>query len=334
VPPSVCTTVTIDVRAVAPEGGHQVVIDVFAPSPGAEDVSVLWWLQPGGGMSRKYWDLDVPADVGSYSFARYLAGRGFVAVAIDHLGVGESSRPANGFDLTCEVLADVNAYAFDQVVAGLRMGTLVEHLPPLPGLVSVGCGHSAGAGLTVYQQARYRSHGALCLLGYGGRGLPSHLDPEILRYANDPEALRRDIVDIVRARNPDPLPTFPRGNAEFLVGVPVAEPVHKALVAARTNMLAVAGFSTMVPGSAAPEIALIDVPVFMGHGESDIGAPLHEVGSDFSGNDDVTLYRLSGSGHNHNVSPNRERLWGRAAAWAEALRLGTNAAVGNSDRHW
>ncbi|MCW2915406.1 MAG: alpha/beta hydrolase [Actinomycetia bacterium] len=317
---TVRTSFVIDVGVVAPEGGHQVVVDVFAPSAGVEDVSVLWWLQPGGGMSRRYWDLDVPADVGNYSFARYLASRGFVAVAIDHLGVGESSRPADGFSLTSEVVADVNAYAFDQVIAGLRSGTLVDDLPPLPGLVSIGCGHSAGASLTIYQQARHRSHQALCLFGYGGRGLPSYLDPELVRYANDPEALRRDIVDLVRARNPDPLPTLPRGNSELLVAVPIAESVHEALVAARTNLLAVAGFSTMIPGNAAPEIAMIDVPVFIGHGDKDIGAPLHEVGSDFSGSDDVTLYRLAESGHNHNVSPNRERLWGRVVAWADAFR--------------
>ena len=77
----------------------------------------------------------------------------------------------------------------------------------------------------------------------------------------------------------------------------------------------------MIPGNAAPEIAAIDVPVLIAHGDKDIGAPAHEVVGEFAASHDVSLYVLEESGHNHNVSPNRERLWDRMIGWARAIGL-------------
>ena len=309
----------IDVSAVAPAGGKFVAVEVHLPAGGVPSAPLLWWCQPGGGMSRKYWDLDVPADLGNYSMAAHLAAAGHIAVTVDHLGVGESSRPDDGFTLNPQVLADVNAHATTAVMEGLRAGTLVDGIGAVPELRSIGVGHSTGASLTVHQQARHRSHAAIALLGFGGRGLPSHLSDEEKAYADDPERLRRDIVDLVRSKYDDPLPMMPRGSSEFLVAVPMEEPVHEALVAARTNMLALAGYSSMIPGNAGPEIAAIDVPVFVGLGDKDIGEPPHDVPSEFTSCHDVTLFVLEESGHNHNVSPNRERLWTRLISWAAAV---------------
>lgn len=309
---------SVDIATVAAARGERVAVEVFLPSTPAGP-ALIWWLQSGGGMSRRYWSLEVPGETENYSFVRYLTAQGFIAVTIDHLGTGDSSRPSDGFALTPELIADINAEAHQRIHAGLTDGTLIEGLRPLPALSSIGCGHSMGAALTVYQQARHRSHRALCLLGFGGRGLPSHLPPPLAPYADAPEALRRDLVAVVRTLYPEPLPIMPRGNDDFLISVPIPPRVRKALSLTRTNLLAVTGLSVMVPGSAAAEIAAIDVPVFLGHGDHDIGPPLHEVGADFSASDDVTLYRLTGSGHNHNVSPNRERLWQRITTWATKL---------------
>ena len=314
-------TLKIDVSAVAPAGGTSIAVDIFLPPSPVELKPVLWWLQPGGGMSRRYWDLDVPAELGNYSAARHFARHGYVTITVDHLGIGTSSRPDDGFTLTPQVVADVNAYAFAHVVEGLHTGTLLEGVDAMPDLVSIGAGHSMGASLTVHQQARHQSHRAVCLLGFGGRGLLSHLSEDEKRFADDPDALRREIVTLVKARYPDPLPMMPRGSSEFLVAIPMSEPVHEALVEARTNLLALAGFSSMIPGNAAPEIAAIDVPVMIAHGDKDIGAPAHEVVGEFTASNDLTLYVLEESGHNHNVSPNRERLWNRMLGWAAAVGL-------------
>ena len=74
----------IDVTAVAPPGVHTLVADVFLPAHErmAADPQVLCCL-PGGGMSRRYFDLEVTdTALGNYSMARHLAGQGFVVITL------------------------------------------------------------------------------------------------------------------------------------------------------------------------------------------------------------------------------------------------------------
>jgi alpha-beta hydrolase superfamily lysophospholipase len=310
----------IDVSGVAPPGATVVVADVFAPRPAqVGNPPVLACCLPGGGMSRRYFDLDVAPAEGNYSMARHLADRGLIVATIDHLGVGESSRPADGYALTPATVADVNAHVTAEILDRLRRGGLAPSLPPLPAAVSVGIGHSAGAGLSVHQQARHRSHLALALLGYHGRGLPGHLTDEERGFAGDPDGLRREIARLVRQRFDDPLPMMARGSSQLLVAGPMSESVHDGLVAARTNLLALVGLSSMIPGSYGPELARIDVPVFLGLGSLDLTDATHQVPSQFPASRDVSLFVLQGAGHNHNVAANRERLWDRLAQWAHSV---------------
>lgn len=306
------TRITVDVSPVAPAGARVVVADVFVPAEMGPR-PVLMWLLPGGGMSRKYWDLNVSS--GTYSFARHFAQKGRLVVAVDHLGVGESSRPDDPFSLTPQMVADVNAFVFERVCADLRDGRLLSGLAPVANLASIGCGHSMGALLTVHQQARHSHHAAICLLGFSGRGLVEHLTPREAEYADHPAALRRDLVDLTRARYVDGLPVLREPSSDRSIGRVPTE-AHEALRAARANLLGAVGLSSLVPGNADPEISAIDVPVFIGHGDRDIGAPLHQVGGAFTASRDVTMYLLEESGHNHNVSPNRRRLWNRILDWS------------------
>ena len=310
----------VDVTAVAPPGATTVAAELFVPDPdhvGRRPVVVF--CLPGGGMSRRYFDLDVAPAEGNYSMARHLAGAGHFVVTIDHLGVGDSSRPEDGYALTPELLADVNNHVTAHILDGVRHGNLVAGLAALPAAVSIGVGHSAGAGLTVHQQARHRSHAAVALLGYHGRGLPGHLTDEERLFAGDPERLRREIARLVRRRYGDPLPMMARGSSRLLVGAPMTDAVHDALVAARTNLLALVGLSSMIPGSYGAELATIDVPVFLGLGSADLTDATHEVPSQFPASRDISLFVLAGAGHNHNVAANREQLWERLARWARAV---------------
>jgi hypothetical protein len=75
----------------------------------------------------------------------------------------------------------------------------------------------------------------------------------------------------------------------------------------------------MIPGSTGPEMASVAVPVFLGAGARDITGPPHEIPRAFTGSGDVTLFVLPDAGHNHNVAPNRHRLWDRLASWMAAL---------------
>jgi len=319
-PQPVAMTLAIDVTSVAPTGVHRVVADVFFPAGDemAEGARVLCCL-PGGGMARRYFDLDVDPAIGDYSMAKHLARQGFLVVTLDHPGVGDSDPPDDGYLLTPECVADVDAFAFDHILGQLRAGSLPDGVKPMPRLMSIGVGHSAGASITVYQQARHRSHRAIALLGYGGAGLASHLNDREKELAERPEAVRGEIASLVRERFGEPLPMQRRGSSDFLVGATLPEAVHAALLACRTPLLALVGLSSMIPGAAAPVLAQVDVPVFVAHGSRDIAGSLHAVPRIFPASNDITLFLLDDAGHNHNVAPTREQLWDRLGRWARAL---------------
>jgi pimeloyl-ACP methyl ester carboxylesterase len=308
----------VDVRDVAPAGASVVVGDVHVPERALgrdPDAVVLACCLPGGGMSRRWFDLDVAPSTGNYSFARHLAAAGYVVATIDHPGVGESDRPDDAWSLTPQVIADVDAHAVEQVRKRLASGTLTDDLPPLDVAATVGVGHSAGAIVTVHLQARHDAYDALVLLGFGGQGWREQLSENELAVADDPDAIRANVVELARARFAEPLPMPRRGSAPLLVVSPMEPEVHAALVAARSHMLAVLGLSSMIPGSLRPDVERVDVPVFVGVGEHDIAGPPHRVPASFTGCGDVTLYVLGGAGHNSNVHADREVLWDRIVRW-------------------
>ena len=313
-------TYSVDVREVAPAGAREVRFDVFSPAPPRSGPCTVWCCLPGGGMSRKYWDIDAPAEFGNYSMARHFAERGHVVVTVDPLGVGESSRPDDGYTLDIETVARVNAFVVEAVVDGLRRGAYAgRHGQSIAGVIGVG--HSAGAKITCAQQATSRSFDALCLLGFGAAGLPQALEADELRFAHDPEGLAREIVRLARARwGGDPLPPGTTATSPMLLaGMAVPEPVLAAAAATSSSLLALVGLSSMIPGSIDHLLAAVDVPVFVGVGRADIGGPPHEIPAAFPRSPDVTLFVLPDAGHNHNVAPNRRDLWDRMIAWMRQL---------------
>ena len=95
------------------EGALQIAVEVIAPENPKPLALVCL---PGGGMNRRYFDLQARND-DSYSFAAQMAARGFICVLIDHLGVGESSRPKDSYALTAELLTRANTHATDVVLS-------------------------------------------------------------------------------------------------------------------------------------------------------------------------------------------------------------------------
>ena len=92
----------------SPAGVRSLAVDVFLPEPLGRDPIVCCCV-PGGGMSRGYFDIEAPAALGNFSMARHLVDRGFIVVTLDPPGVGESDVPDDGYTLTPDVVADVNA---------------------------------------------------------------------------------------------------------------------------------------------------------------------------------------------------------------------------------
>ncbi|MWA02376.1 alpha/beta fold hydrolase [Actinomadura sp. LD22] len=138
---------------------------IFAPEDAAEVKGAILCLA-GGTYDKKYWHLEVPGHEG-YSFARRLARRGYVVIALDHLGVGGSADPTASGGVDLQLLASGDAAVAAQVRARLDDGMLVPGLRPLPHLPLIGAGHSMGACLTTMVQARAGAYDAVALLGYG-----------------------------------------------------------------------------------------------------------------------------------------------------------------------
>ena len=104
---------------------------------------------PGGGMTRRYFDLAVPG----YSFARYASERGFLVVLVDHPGTGDSDAPDDGWSLTPKAVASIEAAAVGRALAMLQAGA-VDGIPPLaPSTAVIGVAHSMGAHLLIHQAA-------------------------------------------------------------------------------------------------------------------------------------------------------------------------------------
>jgi pimeloyl-ACP methyl ester carboxylesterase len=294
-------TLRVDVADVAPAGVRTLAADVHVP----DELSVgpvVCCCVPGGGMSRGYFDIQAPPSVGNFSMARHLVERGVVVITLDSPGVGESDVPDDGYTLTPDVVADVNARAFDQL------------LEEWPDAHRIGVGHSAGGLLTVVQQARHRTYDALGLFGFGRGG---HAQFALTQEERDQAG---GIVELTRTRFGDPLPGGgSTATSPFLLGgMDVPPEALDALGAVKTRLLGVVGLTSMIPGSVDAEMAAVEVPVFLALGEHDIAGDPHLIPACFTASNDFTLFVLPGTGHNHNVAPERELLWERFLVWARA----------------
>jgi pimeloyl-ACP methyl ester carboxylesterase len=301
------------------EQALQIAVEIRLP-PKTGSLPVALVCLPGGGMNRRFYDLQAEGD-DSFSFADHMAKQGFIVVMIDTLGIGESTRPVDGYALTAELLAEANANVTRQLLDDLRSGAIDGQ--PRPGLASIGVGHSMGALLTVLQQSKYRQHAALVLLGFATRGLPEYLQPEARELAIDTLKVRAELVRLARDMFVVPYPRItrgPRGGDKDLYGSGNVEGRGvDALKAAIEPILPVPAYMSMLPGNVAPEAAQIDVPVFLGVGDKDMVGSPHQIPAAFSASPDVTLHILKETGHSHFLFPSRTGLFERLGAWARCI---------------
>ena len=105
----------------------------------------------------------------------------------------------------------------------------------------------------------------------------------------------------------------------MLLGVPVPEAARAGITRTGGALLAVVGLTSMIPGASGPELAAVDVPLFLGVGDRDITGEARRIPGQFPSARDITLFVLDDSGHNHNVAPTRQVLWERLHRWARSL---------------
>lgn len=301
------------------EGRLEMAVEIHFPKHLVPPAVTLVCL-PGGGANRRFFDLqppDSPHDVG-FSFARQMTARGFIVALVDHLGIGASSRPKDGYALSSDVLSQAADHVHEAITARVQAHYGSAFARPC----TIGVGHSMGALITVLQQAQKHTHAAVALLGFSTRGLPEYVPQPLHTLARDPVAMRAQLPTVARHMFKEPYPRLERAadsQALFASDRADARGISALKAAGEEPILPVPGFHAILPGNVAPEAASIDVPVFLGIGERDIVGPPGEVPSAFQGSPEVVLHVMPESGHSHFLFPTRFGLFEAIAVWTRSV---------------
>jgi len=254
----------------------------------------------GGGYRRIYWDLPFGSQ-GDYSFARYFTGRNKAVLAIDLLGMGESSQPDPESELSRLQIAAASARALQYAVGALRDGTWAR-----ASQVSVtGVGHSIGGMMIITQAAGHEGLDRVAVLGWANQ-------PMVLGDT-DPATLRADLI-------PSGYLPSPRQALRKLFYLPdVAASLIEADEALGTRTPSCLGRDALTPGIVHGAAAQIRVPVMVVHGMVDTSPDPHGEMAYFKGSTQLALNVLEGSAHCHNLATTRRLHWQRLDRWIDSL---------------
>jgi alpha-beta hydrolase superfamily lysophospholipase len=299
---------TVGLPGLVPGEDHRLAGWVFAPEavgPGGAVVVAV----PGGTRTKEYYDLQVPG-LSGYSFAEHLTARGHVVVALDHLGVGGSTRPRDAAVLGIELMAEALARAVAELRARVGAGTL-PGVARLADPYVVGVGSSVGGAVVLAQQARSGSYDALVTLG----------TPAAPGWRGD----RRTLADEQEA--PD---TVADGwdSGYVTMHQELLRPGRYWPDVPDDAVRADEATATVVPKRCLHELALprfvadfaaqVTIPVLLVHGERDHCPDPHGEPASFLSSRDITVFVVARSAHYHNVASTRAVMWNRIDAWMRA----------------
>ena len=310
----------LDVSASVPFAEHaHLAATVHLPAGSPRGLLVCW---PGGSYGRAYWDMQIPDHPG-YSFADHLTAQGFAVLAADHLGVGASSRPADGDRVDFESAAAAAAAFVSQVRELAAAGAPELGGTPLSGLPIVGVGHSLGACLTTVAQARHRCYDAVALLGFTHGAKDAAVSAAGADAAAAADSARETAVEQARA--------FFGESWDDVYGLAPRAPHHGWLHRPDVPAAVIAAddarverwprelyVQALTAGYSAEFAAAIECPVFLGFGDHDVPPVPHDDVRFYTASRDVTLYVLENAAHCHNFASTRTRLWDRIGRWAAA----------------
>lgn len=312
----------------------QIVATVFLPEPGRliERQPVVFAV-PGGGYSRGYYDMKFPRHTG-YSQAEHHVDRGLVVVAIDHLGVGQSS-PEAAQTVRIEDIAAANDFAVQAITERLRSGTAVAGYPSVDVGARIGMGQSMGGGVSVIMAARHRSYDAVAVLGYSAihTVLPMPKPDEKVRtsdyfdYSRDTANDEMSLAE-ASAHVPDFLyPFFWEDVPADIVEADTAGgyPIRTSAPPFGSATLPLCVVAMLAPGYIKTEAAELDIPVFIGLGERDTAPEPHCEAAGYRKSTDVSLFICERMAHMHNFASTRHKLWDRLAHWCTTVAAVTHA---------
>ena len=318
----------IDVTAAAPQLGDKVemAVTLTLPDPSVmPDRPVAIFACPGGGYSRHYFMMNFDRHEG-YDEAEWQARHGLIHIAIDHVGVGESSMP----DLSridFQVMAATHDSCVRQIAASLLDGTAAQDFPRLSSLFRVGMGQSMGGGVSILTQGRFATFDAIAPFGvsaihtvlpqrdkaafeHGIRRFDKVASGEVKSHLEH----NHEGVDYVYPFHWEDVPADILED-DMKGGYPIRQttPIYGSLTIPHCAV------QMMLPGAFAEDAARITVPVLVGDGERDTCPEPYREPAAYSASRDVSLYIVPRMAHMHNFASTREMLWRRLNDWSRMV---------------
>jgi len=331
--------ITVDVGEAAGLGQPaEVRASVILPEPDTlADRPVVAFARPSSSYARGYYTDALPgpgADAGSQ--ADFHARKGWIFVSIDTLGC-TGARTIDPEKLGYRALAAAGHAAEREILLRLANGVLAPDYPPVNQPLRLGIGHSLGAAIAIYQQARHASYDGLAVLGFSAvhshPATPPGGEPVVVAW------YPRD-AGIEECREPLNAAALPEtdngtdGDAWDAVAwgfhfddVPRAivqqDMAHYARVgrsdhagtdqppwyAQRTPERAAR--STLTPGVVALEAATVAVPVLCAMGVRDLVPDPPGEPKAYRSARSVDVFVAPRMGHVHNMASTRRLLWER-----------------------
>ena len=318
---------------------------IVLPDPEALPATpVVCFAKPGGGYSRGYYTADLPGPAKGAQ-ADWHVERGWIFVAIDHLGVGDSSLHA-AEALNLHTVAAGNHAAEQKLLSMLAEGALSEGYPRIVRPVTIGIGQSMGGCMTVVQQGRYHCYDGIGVLGKSavhtlpppapGEApivMPWYAHDRVLakshailnQAALDENAHRAHGMSLAWSFHYDDVPEdVVRADLESFGSAPADEAARRerpVMPWASLTFPGAVAAASLTPGIIAAEAAAVRVPVLVAMGERDtIPDPRGELRAYMSANS-VDFFVCPRMGHMHNFAGTRVLFWERIHAWAQWVCL-------------
>jgi pimeloyl-ACP methyl ester carboxylesterase len=338
----------VDVTAAADIGqSAKTAATVYLPEVSAlGQTPIVCFAFPGGGYTRRYFSFDMPGSSGGGQ-AGFHTDRGWVFVACDNLGFGDSTAPG-GDVLTLDNVAFGNEATVHAVMDKLRRGDLHPDFPAIEQATMLGIGQSMGGCFTIVLQGQRPTFDGIATMGYSGihtivptrPGTPPIAFPWLLRSGGltTPKVLNQRSLD--QAAGPHlggagdaeaaPQESFENPMAwafhwddepadivalDMQAGLEGAEVPEWHSVPPPPSC----GVLMVAPGAVATEAASITVPVLIAVGERDVVPNPWMEPSAFKSSTDISLFVCGRMAHMHNFAHTRAAFWQRIHSWGKGI---------------
>ncbi|MDB5425046.1 MAG: hypothetical protein JWQ29_2462 [Phenylobacterium sp.] len=322
----------------------QTAVTVYLPEGKLPERRIVCFAFPGGGYCRRYFSFDMPGASGGGQ-AGFHTDKGWIFVACDHLGFGDSTVP-EGNALTLDNVAAANHATVIEVMKRLETGALADGLGPVTPALKLGIGQSMGGCFTIVAQGQLGTFDAVGLLGYSAihtvvptrPGRPQPAWPWISRQSSLDAPMILNAAAMAGAETVGLAPPEPGGENPFqwsfhyddeppeIVAMDMAPPSPGAPLAEwRSATTPPCGAYMVAPGVVALEAAAITVPVLVAVGERDVVPDPWAEPKAFKSSADVSVFVCPRMGHMHNFAGTRRLFWQRIHSWGEGVAAQRNA---------